>query len=138
MRNHRSARVLLAVLFGLLALGPFLHVHLGFSKTTGFHIAGYDRTQASVSFHAHQSDLHAQHADLTDAESPALGVSASVVRLIQDPDFPDGLSLQRVVAVLVALEILRKLCIATSAFTGRPSRFRPGFPPPALSPPALS
>jgi hypothetical protein len=133
--DRRVTRLLLAVLFGLLALGPFLHAHLGFSKVTGFHVAGYDGPASSSSPHDHAAGSQAQHPDLSDAESPAVGVSASLVRWVHDIPCPDGLTLQSIVAVIVAALVLPRLAQAPTVALGRPARPRPGLPPPALAPP---
>ena len=133
--DRRLTRLLLAVLFGLLALGPFLHAHLGFSKVTGFHVAGYDGPVSTRSVHAHEADLLVQHPDLSDAESPAVGVSASLVRFTHDIPCPDGITLQTIVAIMAALLVPGALTVLVPAVSGRTTRPRPGLPPPALAPP---
>lgn len=135
--DRRVTRLLLAVLFGLLALGPFLHAHLGFSKVTGFHVAGYDGPVATSAEHAQASHDRVQSPEVSDTESPAVGVSASLVRLAFDIPCPDGITLQSIVAIVVATLVLRVVAHVTPAPMGRPSRPRPGFPPPAIAPPAL-
>lgn len=133
--DRRVTHLLLAVLFGLLALGPFLHAHLGFSKVTGFHVAGYDGPVSTSSAHAHAIDDQAQHPDLSDAESPAVGVSASLVRDILDIPCPDGITIQSIVAIMAATLVLSGLLQSAPVWTRHPNRPRPGLPPPALAPP---
>jgi hypothetical protein len=133
--DRRLTHLLLAVLFGLLALGPFLHAHLGFSKVTGFHVAGYD---GPVSTHTTppEASLHqGPYVDLSDFESPAVGVSASLVRLAFDIPCPDGMSLQSIVAI-VAMALVSSRWSPAAPRPGRQAaRSRPGLPPPALAPP---
>lgn len=133
--DRRLTRLLLAVLFGLLALGPFLHAHLGFSKVTGFHVAGYDGPVNTSSDHEHEAQQLVQHPDLSDAESPAVGVSASLVRFNHDIPCPDGITLQVIVAIMATWLMPGTLAVFAPAASGRSTRPRPGLPPPALAPP---
>ena len=130
-------RLLLAVLFGLLALGPFLHAHLGFSSITGFHVAGYDGVVTTSSPHAHTVDAPVLHPDLSDAESPAVGVSSSLVRDLADIPCPDGITLQAVVAIIACMLLGLGLSQPHTWPVDSPPRSRPGLPPPALAPPDL-
>ena len=133
---HRATHWLLAVLCGLLALGPFLHAHLGFSKVTGFHVAGYNSLVNPHGLAA--SHPQAEAPELFDAESPAVGVSASLIRLAFDIPCPDGLSLQTLLAVIAVAGVLCARMRPPHVVHNRPSRPRPGLPPPALAPPASS
>jgi hypothetical protein len=133
---HRATHWLLAVLCGLLALGPFLHAHLGFSKVTGFHVAGYNSLVNPHGLAA--SHPQAEAPELFDAESPAVGVSASLIRLAFDIPCPDGLSLQTLLAVIAVAGVLCARMRPPHVGTNRPARPRPGLPPPALAPPASS
>lgn len=136
--DRRLTRLLLLVLFGLLAMGPFLHAHLGFSKITGFHVAGYESpTSIDITPDAYLVVHLTHHAVLTDAESPAVGVSSSLLRPVPDVFFPDGLALQTVVAVIAVFLLSHGIARPQPARQFRSSRPRPGFPPPALAPPAL-
>jgi hypothetical protein len=131
-------RLLLAVLFGLLALSPFLHAHLGFSNITGFHVAGYDGVVSSNSPHGHTMEAPVLHADLSDTESPAVGVSSSLVRDLADIPCPDGITLQAVVAIITGLMMGFSLSQPHTWPVDPPARSRPGLPPPALAPPHVS
>jgi hypothetical protein len=134
--DRRMTRLLLAVLFGLLALGPFLHAHLGFSKVTGFHVAGYDGPVSTHGSPPEASVLQGQYADLSDFESPAVGVSASLVRLAFDIPCPDGMTLQSIVAI-IAMALMSRYWSPAAPGAGRHvARSRPGLPPPALAPPS--
>ena len=134
--DRRLTRLLLAVLFGLLALGPFLHAHLGFSKVTGFHVAGYDGPVSTHASPPEVSILQGQYDDLSDFESPSVGVSASLVRLAFDIPCPDGMTLQSVVAIIATVVASSRWSLA-APWPGRHSaRSRPGLPPPALAPPS--
>jgi hypothetical protein len=137
--DRRLTRLLLAVLFGLLAMGPFLHAHVGFSKVTGFHVAGYDSTSvASATPLLTQADRLAQHTEqLTDVESAAVGVCSSLVRYVPDVHFPDALTVQTLVAVIAMPQVLRGFVGVPASHALRPSRPRPGLPPPSLAPPTL-
>jgi hypothetical protein len=135
--DRRWTLLLLAVLFGLLALGPFLHAHLGFSKVTGFHVAGFDGPVTRSSAQVPLASSQASQVELSDAESPAVGVSASLVRFSHDIPCPDGISLQAVVAIVLITPVLRGFARPTRYLASRPSRHRPGLPPPALAPPVL-
>lgn len=102
---------------------------------TGFHVAGYN---APVATHdLADTQRLAASPDLFDAESPAVGVSASLIRFDFDIPCPDGMTLQSIIAIVatcvVSLLLLRPVR-ATSACSARP---RPGLPPPALAPPAF-
>jgi hypothetical protein len=133
--HRRMTRLLLAVLFGLLALGPFLHAHLGFSKITGFHVAGYDGMVNTSSPHSHTLDAPVLHPDLSDTESPAVGISSSLVRDLTDIPCPDGITMQSVVAIIACMLIGLTLGQPRTGPVASPARSRPGFPPPALAPP---
>jgi len=125
-------RGMTAVLIGLLALGPFLHGHLGASHVSGFHVDGMHAL-------AHADETGAVHSmSAMDDESPALGVATSLPK----PDEDGSLLLQAALllaAVLCLLPRLVLLRIRPSAAEPRTVRpYRDGWPPPALAPPHLS
>jgi hypothetical protein len=121
---------MLVILFGLLALGPFLHAHLGMSRVSGFHVAGYQTSGIA----ALAVDADHQLSESND-ESPAVGVSASLPRFQDAPPCPDGITLQQLIAVLLLAAVV--FTVVTGPSRQRPHRFRdrPGLPPPALAPP---
>jgi hypothetical protein len=121
---------MLVILFGLLALGPFLHAHLGISKVSGFHVAGY--AHATVLDAAHDAGHQLSE---SNEESPAVGVSASLPRFDDSPACPDGITLQQLVAVLLLTP--QAFSVANHPPLQREHRIheRPGLPPPALAPP---
>ncbi len=121
-----------AVLIGLLALGPFLHSHLGASHVSGFHVDGMhavannDAVDTAYSLRA------------VDDESPALGVATSLPK----PDDDGSLLLQAALLLAAVLGLLPRLVllrIRPSAAEPRPVHaYRDGWPPPALAPPLLT
>ena len=125
-------RGMTAVLIGLLALGPFLHGHLGASHVSGFHLDGIHAVS-----HAHEAgSAHSMRA--VDDESPALGVATSLPK----PDDDGSLLLQAALLLAVALGLLPRLVllrIRPSAAGPRPVHaYHAGWPPPAHAPPTLS
>lgn len=120
-----------AVLIGLLALGPFLHGHLGASHVSGFHVDGMHAV-------AHAGDTGAVLSmSALDDESPALGVATSLPK----PD-DDSKLLQAALLLACALCLLPRLStlrIRPAATDPQAARtYRDGWPPPALPPPHLS
>jgi len=97
------------LLAGLLALGPFLHGHVGASHQTGFHLDGVHAVQTS-----HPTGVFTFQTP--DDESPALGVAASLPHP-EDEGLPD-LALALLMAVLPLLPLLRQVL-------PHPGRLRP-------------
>lgn len=131
-RFHPLNRGVIAVLIGLLALGPFLHGHFGASHISGFHVDGMHAV-------AHTGEAGtAQSLLAVDDESPALGVATSLPK----PDDDGKLLLQAALLLAAVLGLLPRLILLRL----RPSAAEPrtvhayhdGWPPPALAPPALT
>lgn len=125
-------RGVMAVLIGLLALGPFLHGHLGASHVSGFHVDGMHAV-------AHLDEAGTAHSlRAVDDESPALGVATSLPK----PDDDGSLLLQAALLLAWALCLLPRLSslrIRPAATDPQAARaYRDGWPPPALAPPHLS
>lgn len=125
-------RGVVAVLIGLLTLGPFLHGHLGASHVSGFHLDGIHAV-------VHASDAGSVLSMRSvDDESPALGVATSLPK----PDDDGKLLLQAawlLAAVLGLLPRLIHLRVQPSAAEPRTVHaYHDGWPPPALAPPLLS
>ena len=121
-------RWLTLLLVGLLALGPFLHSHVGASHDTGFHLDGVHAVHAQ-----HDTTVHAS--SVNEEESPALGVSASLPHP-EDEGLPD-LAWALLLALLPMLPLQRLPLPRSSSADHTPSTlYRPGLPPPGLAPPA--
>lgn len=132
--RHRTLKLGLLIALGtLLALGPFLHGHLGTSHVQGFHIDGLAQALHPVSGNAFQQ------AGANQDESPALGVPSSLPKGDDEGSRP----LPAAAALLVLLTLLLPRQQTRQA---RPSftlpiplrRHAAGWPPPALAPPFLS
>lgn len=123
-------RLSAVVLLSLLALGPFLHAHLGQAHTSGFHMDG-------LQWHTHALD--ADHPSLTaddDHDAPAVGVSTSLTRESLDTPPAHDLLLWAFALVLAVLPWLMPAVMRSL----RPRRMRqrrylPGQAPPVLAPP---
>ena len=123
-------RLSAVVLLSLLALGPFLHAHLGQAHTNGFHMDG-------LQWHTHtlDTDLPSLTAD-DDHEAPAVGVSTSLTRESLDVPPTQDLLLW---AFALVLAVLPWVAPATAPLLLplrlRHRRYLPGQAPPALAPP---
>jgi hypothetical protein len=73
---QRIPVMFLAALMWLVAMGPFLHMHLGSTHITGFHVDGLTSPAEAVSVDFTHSALSAT----TESESPALTIPASHTR----------------------------------------------------------
>lgn len=114
-------------LIWLLALGPFLHSHLGASHETGFHLDGIHALQASVQDTA--SPWQAQEDD-----SPALGVDPTL-RHVEMPA-PGWLGVLLFTLVpLLAPRFIWRIRPSRSATLPPLRTYAPGGPPPVLAPP---
>jgi hypothetical protein len=122
----------MAVLIGLLALGPFLHGHIGASHISGFHVDGLH----AISHPAETGHAHSLNA--ADDESPALGVATSLPK----PDDDGSLLLHAALLLALVLGLrphqpaLRLRPCAADPHTVH--AYHDGWPPPALAPPALT
>lgn len=121
-----------AVLIGLLALGPFLHGHLGASHISGFHVDGLHAVN-----HPAEPGLSPSMSALDD-ESPALGVATSLPK--SDDDGRVLLSAALLLAFVLGLMPHRSSLRLRPAAADPPAvhAYRDGWPPPALAPPALT
>lgn len=132
---QRLSLGLVVLLIGLLAIGPFLHSHVGASVVSGFHMDGVRSLPLSG-----PGDAAASVHSLTvnDDESPALGVATSLPK-----SDPSQLCVGDITALLAAALL--------ACLIARPLRLRPlcpqfvavrtyqaGWPPPALAPPTLN
>ena len=127
--HTRWSRWLTLLVVGLLALGPFLHGHIGASHDTGFHLDGVHAV------HAHPPEISSAMSAEPE-ESPALGVATS---LPQPQD--QGLVLLGMAWLLVGAWALPRRRLphrpwANAGLTGPSAVYRPGLPPPSLAPPA--
>jgi len=132
MKFQSLNRGVMAVLMGLLALGPFLHGHVGASHVSGFHVDGLHAI-------AHAGEMGASDSmSAVDDESPALGVTTSLAKSDDDGSLP--LQAALLLAVLLCLLPRRVfLRIRPSAGDLHAVRvYRDGWPPPALAPPLLN
>ena len=115
-------------LIWLLALGPFLHSHLGVCHETGFHLDGIHALQASV-----QDPVGAWH--LQEDDSPALGVDPTL-RHFEVPA-PAWLGVLLFTHLpIFAPRLIRVLRSFRAADLPAPHDYAPGVPPPVLAPPA--
>jgi hypothetical protein len=124
-------RWLIMLLASLLALGPFLHGHLGNSHQSGFHLDGMH------ALHADDGSVAAMASPSgAEEESEALGVGDSLPPST-DPGLP--LLLCGLLFALLALSLLSRLaCPLTPPLrTGPRTLYRPGLPPPGLAPPRV-
>ena len=132
MNFQTLTRGVMAVLIGLLALGPFQHGHLGASHISGFHVDGLH----AVSHPAETDFSHSLSA--ANDESPALGVATSLPKSDDD----GGLLLHAALLSAVLLCLLSRLCLLrirpSAAGPQTVHAYRDGWPPPALAPPLLS
>ena len=126
---------LVVLLIGLLAIGPFLHSHVGASVVSGFHIDGVRSlplggpADAATSVHS---------LNVNDDESPALGVATSLPK-----SDPSQLCVGDITALLAAALLA---CLTAQAHRLQPVRpqavpvrtYQAGWPPPALAPPTLN
>ena len=121
-------RWLTLLMVGLLALGPFLHIHVGVSHESGFHLDGMHAVHDTVP--AGTSAMQA-----SDDESPALGVAAS---LPHPEDEALGLLGMALLVTMLPLLPRRRLPLPCAQRNPAPtcSRYRAGLPPPCLAPPA--
>lgn len=129
MRFQPLNHGLMAVLIGLLALGPFLHGHLGVSSVSGFHLDGLHTL-------THPHEAGAVHSiSAPDDESPAVGVATALPKSDDDTSHP----------LLVPGLPSAVLRLPLQPLAGRPWQaaaelqtvhtYREGWPPPALAPP---
>ena len=116
---------------GLLALGPFLHAHLGHANTEGFHLDG-------LQWHSHAQDSDSLSFTADDEhDAPAVGVTPSVTREAHDAPLAHDLIAWSCTVLLMVVPLLlgaawMKPVFATSR---RPLAYTAGYPPPALAPP---
>ncbi|MFM7026888.1 MAG: hypothetical protein ACKOWC_12660 [Limnohabitans sp.] len=122
-------RWLTLLLAGLLALGPFLHSHVGASHDTGFHLDGVHAVHAT-----HATTLQAFQAP--DEESPALGVGTSLPH--SEDEHLSGLVPALLLAVVPLLLHTQPLPRPVAVRAVALSRYRDGLPPPGLAPPSPS
>jgi len=132
MRFQSLKRVVMAVLIGLLGLGPFLHGHFGASHISGFHVDGMHAV-------AHSDEAATAHSlRAMDDESPALGVATSLPK----PDDEGNLLLQTILLLAAVLGLLpRLILLRIRPWAAEPRTvhaYRDGWPPPALAPPLLT
>jgi hypothetical protein len=125
---------LVIALVALLAIGPFLHAHLGMSTVQGLHVDGIisvntvHATSSSTYFSAPQ-----------EHESAAVGVETSYARQISfDVQEPPQDFFVRAIFVLAALALILvpRLVRATLAHVSRMADL-PGHPPLAHAPPTF-
>ncbi len=125
-------RWVIAVLVGLLVLGPFLHGHFGASHVSGFHVDGM-HAFAHIGDAATANSLRAM-----DDESPSLGVATSLPKSDDD----GKLLLQAALLLAAVLGLLPHpilLRIRPSVAEPRTVHaYHDGWPPPALAPPLLT
>lgn len=120
-------RWLTLLMVGLLALGPFLHSHLGASHDTGFHLDG-----------VHPVHKHAPHdmsaVQTSHEESPALGVAASLPH--PEDEVFGLLGFALLAAVLPLLSPCRQLLPRPHCWLAPASQlYQAGLPPPCQAPP---
>ena len=125
---------LVALLMGLLAMGPFLHSHIGASVVSGFHMDGVRSLPLTDT--ADASALPSLQ--VSDDESPALGVATSLPK-----SDPSSLCVGDITALLAAALLACLVCLPRQSPAARPwalpvRTYQAGWPPPALAPPALS
>jgi hypothetical protein len=123
-------RLSAALLLGLLALGPFLHAHLGQARTSGFHMDG-------LQWHSHAVDAELPSLTADDEhEAPAVGVSTSLTRESLDtPQAQDLLHWAFALVLAVLPWVLPSIRVARHTSQRHPRLYLPGQPPPALAPP---
>ena len=118
-------------LLALLALGPFLHAHLGQARLSGFHLDG-------VQLHDHS--VHADHPVLSaedESETPAVGVAGSLPRVSEKTVSATDLVCWLTALVWMVLPWPWARPAAPSVRASQARRtYRRGAPPPALAPPA--
>lgn len=113
---------------GLLALGPFLHGHVGASHDTGFHLDGVHAVHALGA-----TDVRATQTG--HDESPAMGVATSLPHP-EDKTF-DLLAWALLLAVLALLPHPHLPLPQAQRDRGLTRRlYRAGLPPPSLAPPS--
>lgn len=133
-KRHSLNRWVIAVLIGLLALGPFLHSHLGVSRVSGFHVDGMHAVD-----HTNENEVgSAPSLRAADDESPALGVVTSLPK----PDDDGNLLLQAALLLAAVLGLLPRLILLRIRRSAAEPRtvhaYHDGWPPPALAPPLLT
>jgi hypothetical protein len=123
-------RLSAALLLGLLALGPFLHAHLGQARTSGFHMDG-------LQWHSHAVDAELPSLTADDEhEAPAVGVSTSLTRESLDtPQAQDLLHWAFALVLAVLPWVVPRVAIHGHALRAPTRLYLPGQPPPALAPP---
>ena len=125
----------MALLLGLLSIGPFLHSHVGVSVVSGFHIDGVRSVKLSDTTGA-QATQHSM--SVNDDESPALCVTTSLPKSDQD-----SLCVGDIGAMLAAVLLASLLCLPQCVRLAWPTTtaartYQAGWPPPALAPPLLN
>lgn len=128
---------LVVLLMGLLAIGPFLHSHVGASVVSGFHMDGV-RSLTPISTGSADASAALASFSVNDDESPALGVATSLPKSDQD-----SLCVGDLTAVLAAVLLACLVCPPQRTRRARPTAgpartYQAGWPPPALAPPHLN
>ena len=126
---------MVVLLMGLLAIGPFLHSHVGASVVSGFHMDGVrSLTQA----HTPDASTAMTSFRVNDDESPALGVATSLPKPDQDSLCVGDIT-ALLAAVLLASLVSGPRCTPPTWPRVLPSHtYQAGWPPPALAPPFLN
>ena len=132
---QRLSLAFVSLLLGLLAIGPFLHSHLGASVVSGFHMDGlHSVVQADTA----NTGQVLSSIGVNDDESPALGVAASLPNADQDSLCVGDIVAWLLATLLVSLVRLPKGKHPAWLGVVPPHTYQAGWPPPALAPPALN
>lgn len=110
----------LAALMWLVALGPFLHMHVGHTRVTGFHVDGLTSFVA-----ANGSDFtHSVLSAATESESPALTIPTSNTRKVSKTLSVDSDSLAAVIFMICTSAVCGLLIRTVSSFFSKPPDIR--------------